>query len=389
MARVTISEGLRANLVAELEAAGAIRSGRVRDAFLAVPRELFVPLHVARHGLQAVYRNEVIVTKTDRHGRPLSSSSEPQVMAAMLEQLDVREGMRVLEVGAGTGYNAALLETLVGPRGRVVAVDVEPDAATAAGAALRAGGYRARVLHRDGRQGYARSAPYDRIVVTASSAGVPPALFEQLAEGGLLELPLRVAPTGAQAIVTLRRAGSTLRSVGVVPGQFMPLRGRGLVEQPEVSLVANEGAAGRAMRILTHVAGPGVEALGPEGRRRLLAVALGEPRATRLGGRFPAWSLGLYLSLELPRRRLVVRYTDLGVGVAGRSGRSLALVEGRWQGGERAGVLRMLAYGEGEAEERLRRVLDRWKARGRPGQERLDVRVDLGGGEPVLTHRWR
>ena len=152
---------------------GFIRSERVRAAFLAVPRELFVPEFAGREGLAAVHRDEVIMTKRNAQGAPLSSSSQPAIMALMLEQLQLEEGMNVLEVGAGTGYNAALLSLLVGPRGRVVSVDVDPELARGARRALRVGGYRLRVVAGDGRAGFAERAPYDRIIVTASSDSVP------------------------------------------------------------------------------------------------------------------------------------------------------------------------------------------------------------------------
>jgi protein-L-isoaspartate(D-aspartate) O-methyltransferase len=93
------STKLRRQLVGELERRELIRSERVRDAFLAVPRELFVPGFAAREGLEAVYRDEAIPTKHGEHGVPLSSSSQPAIMALMLEQLELEEGMRVLEVG--------------------------------------------------------------------------------------------------------------------------------------------------------------------------------------------------------------------------------------------------------------------------------------------------
>jgi protein-L-isoaspartate(D-aspartate) O-methyltransferase len=206
---------------------GLIRSSAVRDAFLEVPREFFVPEFAEREGLAAVYRDESILTKRNVHGVPLSSSSQPAIMALMLEQLQLAEGMRVLEIGAGTGYNAALLSVLVGRRGRVISVDVDPEIARGARRALRGAGYKARVMVGDGREGFADAAPYDRIIVTASSDSVPVAWFEQLDPGGLLEVPLRLSASGAQAIPLLRKGRAGFRSTGVVAGGFMPLRSAG------------------------------------------------------------------------------------------------------------------------------------------------------------------
>jgi len=160
---------LRRQLVGELERRGVIRSKAVRAAFLWVPRELFVPEAASRSGLEAVYRDEAIPTKFAANGAPISSSSQPAIMAEMLERLALEPGMRVLEIGAGTGYNAALLSQLVGERGRVETVDIDAETAARARRALRAGGYRARVVVADGRESLAAGAPS-----TGSSS--PPAL---------------------------------------------------------------------------------------------------------------------------------------------------------------------------------------------------------------------
>jgi protein-L-isoaspartate(D-aspartate) O-methyltransferase len=217
---------LRQRLAARLRDAGTLTDSFVERAFLTVPRELFVAAVAARQGLEAVYRDDAIVIKEDALGRPASSSSQPSIMAAMLEQLAVRPGQRVLEIGAGSGYNAALLSMLVGPGGRVVSVELDEEVARAARAALARGGYRVQVGAADGRQGWAAAAPFDRIIVTASTDDVPRAWFDQLVVGGRLVLPLRVSRRWflPQAVVALQRTAVGLESVAVVPGAFMALR---------------------------------------------------------------------------------------------------------------------------------------------------------------------
>lgn len=377
---------LRVRLVGELERLGALRSTNVRAAFLDVPRELFVADFARAEGLEAVYANRVIVTKTDPHGVPISSSSEPQVMAAMLEALELREGLRVLEVGAGSGYNAALLKALVGPRGRVVSVDLDPQLASGARRALRAAGYPVRVVTGDGHDGYAPGAPYDRIVATASTADVPRAWLDQLAEGGLLEAPLRLRAEGALAIATFRRVGRRLESTSVIPGRFMPLRGEaaGSAQPPVLTFRAVIG--GRV--VVTRLGGSSLARLSPRALRALAEVAEQPPRERALRIRTASWPLGLYLSLELPEDRLVLRYADLSLGAVGRSGRSLALVQGRWEGGERPAPQRLLAFGEDEAEEYLRSALQAWDTRGRPGRNQLRIRVDFRGERSRISHNW-
>src|SRR5947209_20234619 len=111
----------RARLVDILRRADLLHSERIAAALLAVPRELFVP----GLPLDEVYRpSDAIITKRV-DGVSVSSASSPEVMALMLEQLDPRPGDRVLEVGAGTGYNAALLAYLVGEHGHVVTPDID------------------------------------------------------------------------------------------------------------------------------------------------------------------------------------------------------------------------------------------------------------------------
>jgi protein-L-isoaspartate(D-aspartate) O-methyltransferase len=382
------SEELRAGLVAALEGAGCIRSPRVRDAFLDTPRELFLPEHAERDGLEAVYRDEAIVTKRGRYGMPLSSSSQPAIMAQMLEELDLAEGMRVLEIGAGTGYNAALLSRLVGPTGHVTTVDVDPELAKGARRALQAARRKARVVVADGREGFARSAPYDRIAVTASADAVPSAWFEQLHPDGRLQVPIRLGD-GAQAIPLLRRAGRGLRSVSALGGGFMPLRepDGGAAPVPMASvLVAAYRATGRETQIV-ELQGAAIAGLSNRARRRLLAVALGEERRAPLGLRASAPALWLFLSLTIPRRHRVTAAPRFGIGVVTRDGASLALIKPAF--GRDTTVSSLRAFGDDRAERLLRDSVDDWDARGRPGAADLTVTVsfDETGGSRI-RHRW-
>jgi protein-L-isoaspartate(D-aspartate) O-methyltransferase len=385
--RASSAEPLRRRLVAELEQLGALRSTSVRDAFLLVPRELFISEFADREGLEAAYRNQLVVTKSDTNGFPLSSASEPQVMAAMLERLQLREGMRVLEIGTGTGYNTALMKTIVGRRGTVVSVELDREVARKARAALRAGGYAVRVRCADGHLGYATAAPYDRIVLTAGSATITRAWLDQLVDGGLLELPLRMKAVGLQAIATFRRTGHRLESVSIVPGQFMQLRGDSEVAPTRVpSLPVKQVLTKGSETVVVQLSGMSLERLSTAGWRRLFS--LGEPRRRSLGVRFPVWSLGLYLTLEIPESLLVARWEDLAIGVLGRAGRSIAFVEGRWEGGHRPTQVRILAYGDSEAEERLDAILREWSDRGRPDLDQLRISAIFRSGNARISHAW-
>lgn len=387
----TASETFRRRLVTDLEGRDFIRSTRVRDAFLAVPRELFVSEFADREGLDAVYRDESILTKRNAQGTPLSSSSQPAIMALMLEQLELADGMRVLEAGAGTGFNAALLSHLVGPRGRVVSVDVDPELVRDARRSLRASGYRARIVVGDGRKGVAESAPYDRIIVTASSDRVPRAWFEQLQPGGLLEVPLRLSPTGAQVIPRLRKTRDGFRSDGAVAGGFMPLRPPGeeaasALKQP--MLIASDATRdGEAPFV--QISGEALRTLSPQASRRLLSIALTESRRHPLGVRASSSALALFLSLRVPTRHLVITTAPgYGIGAIARNGRSLAVIEPPFARPSST-VRSVRTFGTEDAEHLLLRYVREWERRGRPSENDLEIAVafDASGDSQVRT-RW-
>ena len=142
----------------------------------------------------------------------------------MLEQLRPPEGGSVLEIGAGTGYNAALLAALVGAPGRVVTIDIDPEVADEARSHLAlAGAGHVEVICGDGARGWPGRAPYDGIIVTAGVSDLAPAWATQLAPGGRLVIPLSIR--GVQQCVALTPANGHLRSVAVCGCQFMPLTG--------------------------------------------------------------------------------------------------------------------------------------------------------------------
>jgi protein-L-isoaspartate(D-aspartate) O-methyltransferase len=156
-------------------------------------------------GSAAAYRDEAFVIKCGPDGLPVSSSSQPAMMAIMLDQLGLEPGHRVLEIGTGTGYNAAVMSTVVGPGGQVVTVDIDPELVARARSSLLAAGYDAvTVKCADGGYGDPAGAPFDRVIVTAGAWDIAPAWFSQLGPGGRLVLPLSIR--GIQVSVGLQRA---------------------------------------------------------------------------------------------------------------------------------------------------------------------------------------
>ncbi|WP_199546305.1 methyltransferase, FxLD system [Streptomyces sp. N35] len=213
----------QALMVTTLSQQQVIRSPAVEAALGHVPRHRFVPeapLDVAYDAYEAV------VIKTGPDGSALSSASAPAVVAAMLEQLQAQRGDRVLEVGAGTGYNAAVLAELVGPTGQVVTIEYDLEVAERARQALAAAGINnVTVLHGDGEFGHAAAAPYDRIIVTAGAWDVAGAWVEQLAPHGRLVVPLRLP--WPMSVALERTPDGTLASLSTETCGFIPVEGAG------------------------------------------------------------------------------------------------------------------------------------------------------------------
>jgi protein-L-isoaspartate O-methyltransferase len=173
------------------------------------------------------------VTKRDEAGQPISSSSQPAIMAIMLDQLDLAPGLRVLEIGAGTGYNAALLCSVVGAS-RVTTIDVDDELVTLATQRLRRLGHRPTAVAGDGALGYRANSPFDRILATCSTWPISTEWIEQLAVGGMVLCNVLNSLDGG--LVRIRKTGE-----GCATGRFLPcpayfisMRGS-RAEQPPVS----------------------------------------------------------------------------------------------------------------------------------------------------------
>ncbi|PRW63099.1 methyltransferase, FxLD system [Actinopolyspora mortivallis] len=229
-------DALRAALVEELRRTGALRSDPVERAFRVVPRHLFTPETPPGQAYEA---NRSVVLKRDDDGTALSTVSAPSMQAEMLEQAEIRPGMRVLEIGSG-GVNAAMLAELVGAEGHVATVDIDTDVTERARHGLSESGYdRVRVVCADAEHGVAEQAPYDRILVTVGVWDIPPAWLDQLADDGRLIVPLRLR--GVMRSIALERAEDRLTSRSVHPCGFVPVQGVGAHEEHVALLDADVG----------------------------------------------------------------------------------------------------------------------------------------------------
>ncbi|MGH3517906.1 MAG: methyltransferase domain-containing protein [Haloechinothrix sp.] len=205
-------------LATELAAAGKLTDPRLADAVRAIPRHVFVPAyhqqtpdgtwaeHSSVDDLAAVYANTALITAlapTPGGTTVLSSSTQPGLMTRMIEALDLADEHRVLEIGTGTGYNAALLAHQLGDE-QVFTVDVEPDLVDLARRRLAELGYHPTLVAGDGAAGLPEHAPFDAIIATCAVPAVPWAWINQTTVGGVILTDLKPAP-GAGSLVRLTR----------------------------------------------------------------------------------------------------------------------------------------------------------------------------------------
>ncbi len=193
----------------QLQARG-ITDPRVLAALGRVPRHRFVPAKLA----PLAYGDFPLPIGRDQ------TISQPYIVALMSQWAEVKPGEKVLEVGTGSGYQAAVLAELTE---QVFSIEIKPDLARAAAARLQELGYtRVQVRTGDGYLGWPEAAPFDAILVTAAAPTVPPALTAQLKEGGRLVIPLG-EPRGEQTLVRLRKSKGEMREEERLPVRFVPL----------------------------------------------------------------------------------------------------------------------------------------------------------------------
>jgi protein-L-isoaspartate(D-aspartate) O-methyltransferase len=373
----------RRGMVEALAAAGAVTDPAVLGALGRVPREAFVPRfwsvpEGARRGSPGDVREWRVpedgeaalglVYDTDRAlairrdpqasgptaGAGVTSAvSAPNVVGLMLELLDVAPGMSILEIGAGSGYNAALLSELAGPDGSVVSVDIDAGLVAETSARMAATGYRGvRLLAADGYFGVPRLAPFDRIVATVGCTDVAPAWLDQLAPGGFCLLPLQ--HDGWHPLTRVESSAGEVTGTVVGGTGFVPIQGRQAGHSPWPQ-------AGRLGPRPDAEWAPLPEDLAGE-LRPGPGQGAGGPRT---------WDLAYLLALEDRRTAYMLSLADDG------SSAVINAREGRigW-----AGPLGPALRG------RLLEIADRWAALGRPSvrdyQSRFRSLAGEDAGEP-------
>ena len=192
----------RQDMVESQILARGIKDGRVIAAMRRVPRHLFVP---------EVFREEAYTDKALPIGQG-QTISQPYMVAASLEAIGLQGGEKVLEIGAGSGYVTALLAELAA---KVRAIERVPELSRAARERLeRAGCTNFLLWTADGTYGWPEEAPFDAIIVSAFSPGIPPACIDQLAQGGRLVIPVGGPDTQKLVLITRRKSGISKKVLG-------------------------------------------------------------------------------------------------------------------------------------------------------------------------------
>lgn len=207
----------RERLVKKLKAGGYIESDEVEKAFLSVPREEFLPSGMG---------DEAYVD----HPLPIGNGqtiSAPSMIAIMMEALELKKGMKVLEIGAGSGYHAALAGYIVGPKGKVISIErVGKLAKNARKNIQKAGlGQVITVVQGDGSKGYPEAGPYHRIYLTCAAPDAPTHLEDQVKTGGMI-----LAPVGKsrwwQDLIRLTKREGDLKRESLGGCVFVPMIGK-------------------------------------------------------------------------------------------------------------------------------------------------------------------
>jgi protein-L-isoaspartate(D-aspartate) O-methyltransferase len=405
------SARLRAALVEQLKAQDILHSAAVEAAFLRVHREHFLPELARREGLEPIYSDEAIITKRTGQGTPLSSSSAPSMMAIMLEQLDLRPGMRVLEIGAGTGYNAALLAELVGDPRAVVTIDIDQDVVEQARRNLDNAGYpEITVRCVDGVLGAPDLAPFDRIELTVASDDIAPAWREQLAPGGRLVLPLELhRHQRGQISLALVKREEYLESAAAAYAFFIPLRGDQAMAVERNAPLGVMTLQETGHRWELNVFGEPLVA-SPQVRRDVLHLLSSTPTTYDLRLRGEARALLTYLELRYGEAEVIHVWSGHAVwgfegwcaGVLWHPSRAevpgqafpllpprlnhrpgIALLRPATSSPDDAGLGVVLVYGNNSALQRLKALAREWDRLQRPDLSALRVRVYAPGKAPA------
>ena len=362
---------------------------RMRAAVTATPRHRYV--HRFRIGdgplqdfdaqpqqtLSDVYSDKVM-RHVNASGELLpSSNSQPSYVLWLLHLLGLETGQAVLEIGSGSGWLAAIMGQLVGPAGRIVGIELLPDLAERSRADL-AGVGNVEIVTGDGALGYEAGAPYDRAMITAGTWDLPKVLFDQVADGGRVLVPVELRDGGSCEVTVLRRQQRILVAEQAVPGWFVPLLGPGQQDRrsPQRSL--------QSLSFWTDVRG------APTVRHPLPLGPLPGEAPAGIAAQFRAFLGRTEPGLTTFTTEADAQWTPwrpapgvgrpiLPFGLVDEAARSVAV----WNAGE------LIGYGSNAASVRLAQAYARWAEAGLPGVGAFGLQVHCADAAPASSDsRW-
>ena len=306
-------------------------------------------------------------------------------MAIMIEQLGLETGSSVLEIGAGTGYNAAILAHIVGESGSVITVDIDQDIVDEASGYLSQNGYdNVRCICGDGFEGFPSGQPYDRIIVTVGAQDVSPRWVEQLHEGGILVVPLWFK--GFTLSVALEKRAGELKGLSASPCTFIPIRGSA---QRTEGYFPIEDPDDNSSPISI-----GLDRDDPGFRRDLARVFARQCSLREIGrslqGQFYSQDVfsGLYKALTADPGTYIAHssaedglFRGSGYILVDLASISAAILSD-------AHPEHAVVYGDESAYHRLLELLDQWAGRGRPSIHDLKCRALFDASRPIPEGHW-
>lgn len=340
----------------------------VEKAYSEVPRHLFVSRYrrlgskqwsdvdadnLAEH-LKEIYADGPLILFGDDDGELASTISQPSLVLRMLDMLRLKSGQHVFELGAGSGWNAGLMGRLVGSTGHVYSLEIIPEVARRAAAAIQNLGIsNVSIVEADGGEGYAPGAPYDRAIFTAGTYDLPRPFYDQIRKGGLVLIVIK-SEGGGDCLFLLEKTGSHFESIESMQCAFVSMTGKH----------ANDG----------------LEPIYPEQLPEWVSLSTKKLARTPFwwSGKgkesfaWRTWGIRSYLAITEPLFRVFKAekppsspYEESYFGLWDQTGKSLVLAKEDC----------LISYGTPAAKERLLEDLRRWVSLGMPTTANFQLRV--------------
>jgi protein-L-isoaspartate(D-aspartate) O-methyltransferase len=344
----------------------------IEQAFLSTPRHLFINKYYEPRGeewelvevneenltlkLPQLYQNIPLTLVVDEDNTVPATISQPSLVLSMLDKLQLREGHSVLEIGAASGWNAAMMGKLVGSGGTVHSVEIIPELATSAEATISAQGMtNVHIITGDGGDGYSPGAPYDRIVFTVGSYDIPSAFYEQLKDDGLLLMVLKNKGYGDN-LVLFKKVDGHFESIDNSACSFVSLRGKYQMNELKAIDIASIPFWAD---IKDHITEKQPFWCGGKSQNNQFFL-------------WKAMGLVSFLSITEPSFEAFKLQTDEGAdrryffGVVDTPSQSIAIVNDEdW----------LIGYGNNVALDRLKRNIRLWQDAGMPGASCFDIKA--------------